>query len=92
MEKRLFRLGFVPGNNEMAFGFIDPAQVIRSVHLIPAFAWGHVTKFLPQQSVIARGAKEPNDDWQLYYVAMWVTVSYMTLQFLIIEILQVCRP
>jgi hypothetical protein len=70
--KRLIRLGFVPGNDETAFGFIDPAQVIRSVHLIPVFAWGHTTKYIPQKSVIARGTKEPDNDWQLYYVAMWV--------------------
>jgi hypothetical protein len=36
--KRLIQLGFVPGNGPDAFGFIDPAQVIRSLHLIPAFA------------------------------------------------------
>jgi len=35
-----------------------------------AFAWGHVTKYLPERSIIARGIKEPDDDWQLYYVAM----------------------
>ena len=32
--KHLIRLGFVPRNDETAFGFIDPAQVIRSIHLI----------------------------------------------------------
>ena len=69
--KRLLRLGFVPGNDASAFGFLDPAQVIRAVHLIPAFAWGHTTKYLPgQRSVIARGLKEPDEDWQLYYVGM----------------------
>jgi len=77
--KRLFRLGFVPGNDETAFGFIDPAQVIRSVHLILAFSWGRVTKYLPQQSVIVHGAKEPNDDWQLYYVGMWVYSEFFFL-------------
>ena len=70
--KRLIRLGFVPGNDETAFGFIDPTQVIRSVHLIPAFAWGHTTEFIPQKSVIARGTKEPEQDWQLYYLDMHV--------------------
>jgi hypothetical protein len=35
--KRLIRLGFVPGNDGSAFGFLDPSQVIRAVHLIPAF-------------------------------------------------------
>jgi len=68
--KRLLRLGFVPGNDETAFGFLDPTQVIRAVHLIPAFTWGHVTKYLTQRSVIARGLKEPDEDWQLYYVNM----------------------
>ncbi len=68
--KRLICLGFVPGNDEAAFEFLDPAQVIRSVHLIPAFAWGHVNKYLPQQSVIAHGINKPNDDWQLYYIAI----------------------
>ena len=67
--KRLLRLGFVPGNDEAAFGFLDPAQVIRAVHLIPAFAWGLTTKYLPPSS-IARGEKDPVNDWQLYYVGM----------------------
>ena len=61
---------FVPGNDEAAFGFWDPAQVIHSIHLIPAFAWGHVDKYLPQRSpaVIACGINfEPDSDWQLYY-------------------------
>jgi hypothetical protein len=67
--KRLLRLGFVPGNNGMAFGFVDPSQVIRAVHLIPAFAWGLTTKYLPT-SRIARPFSEPTEDWQLYYVGM----------------------
>ena len=33
--KRLLRLGFVPGNDETVFGFLDPAQVIRAVHFWP---------------------------------------------------------
>ena len=69
--KRLIHLGFVPGNDGSAFGFLDPAQVIRAVHLIPAFRWGRVTtKYLPQ-SQIARGIKDPDTDWQLFYVAMY---------------------
>jgi hypothetical protein len=31
--KRLHRIGFVSGNDEAAFGFLDPACVIRGVHL-----------------------------------------------------------
>ncbi|KAJ3512102.1 hypothetical protein NLJ89_g3716 [Agrocybe chaxingu] len=68
--KRLLRVGFVPGNEATAFGFLDPAQVVRAVHLIPAFAWGKVTKFLAR-SVIARSATDPIEDWQLFYVAIF---------------------
>jgi hypothetical protein len=74
-SKHLLRLGFVPGNDETAFGFLDPTQVIRAIHLIPAFAWGHVNKYLPGRSVIARGLQEPDDDWQLYYVNMCVSIT-----------------
>jgi len=69
--KHLLCLGFVPGNDETAFGFVDPAQVIRSVHLMPAIAWGHTNKYLSgKTSVITRGVNEPDKDWQLYYVGM----------------------
>ena len=67
--KRLHRLAFVPGNSEQAFGFINPSQIIRAVHLIPAFKWGKVTELLTK-SVIARGLSDPVQDWQLYYVSM----------------------
>ena len=71
-SKRFIRLGFVPGNDGSAFGFVDPSQVIRAVHLIPAFHWGCVTsKYLPK-SPIARGIGNPDEDWQLYYLGMYV--------------------
>ena len=69
-SKRLLRLGFISGNDDAAFGFLDPAQVLRAVHLIPTFVWGRVTKYLPGSSPIARGLKDPDNDWQLYYVNM----------------------
>ena len=66
----LICLGFVPGNDGSAFGFLDPNQVIRAIHLIPAFHWGRVTtKYLPR-SPIARGIDDPDHDWQLYYIGM----------------------
>jgi hypothetical protein len=66
--KHLLCLGFVPGNDGSAFGFLDPNQIIRAVPLIPAFKWGRVTtKYLPR-SPIARGENDPDSDWQLYYV------------------------
>jgi hypothetical protein len=71
-SRRLIRLGFVPGNDGSAFGFLDPNQVIRAIHLIPAFHWGRVTtKYLPR-SPIARGIDDPDHDWQLFYIGMFV--------------------
>jgi hypothetical protein len=36
--KRLPRVGFLSAGDSGAFGFLDPQEVIRGVHLIPAFA------------------------------------------------------
>jgi hypothetical protein len=38
--RREERLRFVPGDGDDAFGFIDPANVIRSIHLKPAGSQG----------------------------------------------------
>jgi hypothetical protein len=37
---RLPKIGFVELNDEYAFTFLDPSQVIRGAHIIPAFAEG----------------------------------------------------
>ncbi|KAJ3858704.1 hypothetical protein EV359DRAFT_75819 [Lentinula novae-zelandiae] len=37
---KLPKVGFVPEDDEFAFGFLDPSQVIRACHLIPAFVHG----------------------------------------------------
>lgn len=59
------------------FGFLDPEQVIRGAHLIPAFNEGRTTDFAPANSVaadraIGRGLKgterELQGDWCGYYV------------------------
>ncbi|KII92297.1 hypothetical protein PLICRDRAFT_103573 [Plicaturopsis crispa FD-325 SS-3] len=52
--RRLHRVGFVPADDPAAFGFVDPANVVRGVHLIPAFALGR-TKELLGHSRLARG-------------------------------------
>lgn len=39
--KRLYRLEFTPTDDEsVAFGFVDPSDVVRASHIIPAFAHG----------------------------------------------------
>ncbi|KAI9569129.1 hypothetical protein HD554DRAFT_2020936 [Boletus coccyginus] len=54
------------GNN--VFWLVDPANVIWSCHLIPAFAFGRLH---PDQVAISSSAQD-EDDWKQYYVNQWV--------------------
>jgi hypothetical protein len=65
--KQLHRVGFLDSTDPSAFGFLDPDQVVRGIHLIPAFTHGRTGELLPPS--IARPAGEI-DDWKLYYVNM----------------------
>ena len=38
--RRLHRLHLAPDSDSSAFGFVDPDDVIRGAHIIPAFAFG----------------------------------------------------
>ncbi|TCD64617.1 hypothetical protein EIP91_003851 [Steccherinum ochraceum] len=75
--RRLPRVGYVPvdvfGNGEAgpAFGFLDPKHIIRSVHLVPAFAHG-TTDALLGPSIARRPQDPPDEDWQFFYVNMFV--------------------
>jgi hypothetical protein len=57
-------LRFVPMAEDDAFGFVDPADVVRSCHLIPAFASGK----LHPDGVSMSGIARDGDDWRHYYV------------------------
>jgi len=50
---RLPKIGFVESTDEYAFTFLDPAQVIRGAHLIPAFSEGHTSTLLPATKSVA---------------------------------------
>lgn len=63
------RMGFIPHTEPAAFGFIDPRDVIRSAHMIPAFAHGRTECYLPP-SPAARAPCENDNDWTYYYVNM----------------------
>ncbi|KIO20707.1 hypothetical protein M407DRAFT_29645 [Tulasnella calospora MUT 4182] len=63
--KRLDRIGYVP-DEEGAFGFVDPAWVVRSVHLIPAFSEGVTEKYIPKASIASDS--ESLGDWEFYHV------------------------
>ncbi|THG93150.1 hypothetical protein EW026_g8010 [Hermanssonia centrifuga] len=71
--RRLHRIGFVSDDedtNSPSFGFLDPAQVIRGVHLIPAFEYGKTLELLGPS--IVRPSSDDDEDWVYYYVNMFV--------------------
>lgn len=66
---RLPKVGFVDQVDDLAFGFLDPALVLRGCHMIPAFAGGRTLSLL---SVNPTAGRLPDDDadWDAFYVNM----------------------
>jgi hypothetical protein len=65
--RRLDRVGFVPGVGTDAFGFIDPALIVRSCHLLPAGSQGKGRGLL-RMSRLARLCGDLESDWKAFYV------------------------
>jgi len=61
---RLDKVGYISEEDPEAFGFLDPSEVLRACHLIPAFVEGKTTSLLGPS--IARDGKD--GDWANYYV------------------------
>lgn len=68
-DARLPKVAFVEESDSDAFGFLDPRQVVRGVHLIPAFASGRGTSSLHYGKSLARPGGGL-DDWEEHYVGM----------------------
>ncbi|KAA1473807.1 hypothetical protein DENSPDRAFT_780478, partial [Dentipellis sp. KUC8613] len=68
---RLPKIGFVPEDDPLPFGFIDPSVVIRAAHIVPAFADGRTTGLLREGKSVGRldGA---TDDWTNFFVMIFV--------------------
>jgi hypothetical protein len=67
--KRLHQIGFLKHDNpDGAFGFLDPENVIRGVHLIPGFHYGQTTDLLGPSDI--RRPDDNNQDWVYFYVNM----------------------
>lgn len=67
--RRLHQVGFLDCNVDTgAFGFINPLDVIRAVHLIPAFHIGKTSLLLSPS--LARREEEGNEDYERYYINM----------------------
>ena len=66
-KKRLHGISFIPWDEPSeAFGFLDPAQVIRGVHLIPNFPQGKTRLRLPPS--IVRPSNDGDEDWESFYI------------------------
>ncbi|KAJ7697053.1 hypothetical protein B0H17DRAFT_1197774 [Mycena rosella] len=68
-RKRLHRVEFIPNSDPTAYGFVDPDEVIRGAHLVPAFAHGP-TEPVSYTSLARR--KDEFDDWLYHYVNFFV--------------------
>jgi hypothetical protein len=60
----LDRVDFPPMVSETSFGFLDPSDVVRSCHIVPAFAMG--MRYNDGQG-LSRCARD-SQDWRNYYV------------------------
>ena len=65
-KKHLHGISFIPWDEPGAFGFLDPAQVIWGVHLIPNFPRGRTHSRLPPSIVCPE--VDDNEDWEGFYV------------------------
>lgn len=67
--RKMHQLSFPPMRSDHAFGFLDPADVLRSCHIIPAFAKG---RRYPESDNGRSGGLSAcagdSKDWNQYYV------------------------
>jgi hypothetical protein len=70
-KKRLNGISFIPSDEGGAFGFLDPALIIRGVHLIPNFPRGWTDSRLPPSIARATdGSDGELGEWDSFYVNM----------------------
>ncbi|KAJ3887325.1 hypothetical protein GG344DRAFT_80858, partial [Lentinula edodes] len=69
---RLPKVGFVPESDPFAFGFLDPAHVIRGCHLMPAFSDGRTSELLETEKPTVARKEGEKDDWAYFYVGIFV--------------------
>ncbi|KAJ3804431.1 hypothetical protein F5876DRAFT_53412, partial [Lentinula aff. lateritia] len=67
---KLPKVGFVPEDDEFAFGSLNPSQVIRACHVIPAFVHGKSNDLLATRLPTAARKVGESEDWLNYYVMM----------------------
>ena len=70
-DSRLDRLRFPSMAGEHAFGFLDPSDVVRGCHIIPAFSTNRRYSDGRGLSLCARDAS----DWQSYYLNRYASFA-----------------
>ncbi|KAF7426603.1 hypothetical protein PC9H_008972 [Pleurotus ostreatus] len=69
-KRRLYRIGFVALDDDAAFTFVNPVDIIRAVHILPAFHYG-LTQ-VDEISPVADATETKNQGkWQFFYVGMF---------------------
>ncbi|KIJ97618.1 hypothetical protein K443DRAFT_70565, partial [Laccaria amethystina LaAM-08-1] len=79
--RRLHQIGFFDSEEERAFGFLDPNEIIRAVHLIPVFAHGLIHN-LPSNSLARHPEDSTHEEWKYYYVNMYFVDRDMFMRYL----------
>ena len=63
-------VSFGESTDPEAFALVHPEEILRAVHLIPAFTSGHTAEYLAGPT---KGHPESEqDDWMHYNINMWV--------------------
>ncbi|CAK5267888.1 unnamed protein product [Mycena citricolor] len=69
---RLPKVGFVEESDLLAFGFLDPAYVVRGCHLIPDFSGGRTNSLLSTMKKTAARSVDETSDWASFYVNIFL--------------------
>ena len=69
---RLDSISFPPMAQDSSFGFVDPSDVLRSCHIIPAFASGKVHS----DSISLSRCANDGSDYRRYYVNRYGQISF----------------
>ncbi|KAJ3846642.1 hypothetical protein EV368DRAFT_88715 [Lentinula lateritia] len=65
-------VGLVPESDPFAFGFLDPAHIIRGCHLMPVFSDGQTLELLETKKPMVAQKEGEKDDWAYFYVGIFV--------------------
>ena len=64
--RRLPKVAFMTPDQECAFGFLDPALVVRAAHIIPLFKYGKTKEIMGPSRL--RRPEDKDEDWTVFNV------------------------